>query len=121
LLILRDLDEVTEIQLLREAKASGSNTLVRGDASPSSKRAIAAAGARPRGVKSTAELSTFELDRRGQLDLLARVRATGTTCRRVGDQDAARRAAPPRARARNACSSARRCLLAADPGAKIAS
>ncbi len=70
LLILRDLDDATCVQLLRAADALGLETLVEAHDGEELDRAVAL-GAQVIGVNAR-DLATFRIDRRAQLDLVAR-------------------------------------------------
>ena len=70
LLILRDLDDATCLELLRAADALGLETLVEAHDGEELDRAVAL-GAQVIGVNAR-DLSTFRIDRRAQLDLVAR-------------------------------------------------
>ena len=71
LLLLRDLDDETTARLLRAAAGLGLDTLVEAHDAAEVERAIAL-GAPVVGVNAR-DLSTFEIDRRAQLELVARI------------------------------------------------
>jgi indole-3-glycerol phosphate synthase/phosphoribosylanthranilate isomerase len=72
LLLLRDLDDATTASLMREAQALGLDTLVEAHDSSEVDRALSL-GALVIGVNAR-DLSTFNVDRAAQLELVARVR-----------------------------------------------
>lgn len=86
LLILRHLDDATAAGLLARARALGLDALVEAHDAEELARAVAL-GADPIGINAR-DLRTFELDRRAQLELVARaprdrvvVAESGVTCR----------------------------------------
>jgi indole-3-glycerol phosphate synthase/phosphoribosylanthranilate isomerase len=117
LLILRDLDDVTSMRLLREAKALGIDTLVEAHDAAELERAIALPA--PVVGVNARDLSTFELDRRGQLDLLARVPRDRIVVAESAIRSRAQGAAAELAGA-NAMLVGSTLMLAGDPGAKLA-
>src|SRR5581483_708163 len=70
LLILRDLDDLRTAQLMTYARALGLDTLVEAHDERELERAVAL-GADPIGINAR-DLSTFEIDRRKQLELVAK-------------------------------------------------
>jgi indole-3-glycerol phosphate synthase len=72
LLLLRDLDDATTSALMREARSLGLDTLVEAHDAEELARAVAL-GAPVVGVNAR-DLSTFAIDRAGQLELVASVR-----------------------------------------------
>ena len=72
LLLLRDLDDATAASLMREAESLGLDTLVEAHDAGELERALQL-GAPVVGVNAR-DLSTFDIDRAGQLELVSRVR-----------------------------------------------
>ncbi len=117
LLLLRDLDDVTCMRLLREAKALGIDTLVEAHNAEELERAISLP-APVLGVNAR-DLTTFDLDRRRQLDLLAQVPRDRIVVAESAIKTRAQGAAAELAGA-NAMLVGSTLMLAADPGAKLA-
>jgi len=70
LVLLRDLDDTRAAELMRAAAALGLDTLVEAHDAEELERAVAL-GADPIGINAR-DLATFEIDRRAQLELVAR-------------------------------------------------
>ena len=70
LVLLRDLDDATAAELMRAAAALGLDTLVEAHDAEELERAVRL-GADPIGINAR-DLATFEIDRRAQLELVAR-------------------------------------------------
>ena len=117
LLLLRDLDDVTSMRLMREARALGIDTLVEAHDADELERAISLQ-APVIGVNAR-DLTTFELDRRTQLDLVARVPRDRIVVAESAITTRAQGAAAELAGA-NAMLVASTLMLAPDPGAKLA-
>ena len=106
LLLLRDLDDLTCKRLMHEADALGLDTLVEAHDAEELERAVWL-DAPIVGVNAR-DLSTFELDRRAQLELLAQRAAQTGSSSRSPRSTRAPRAPRPSSPARTRCSSARR-------------
>ena len=101
LLLLRDLDDARCAELMRDAEALGLDTLVEAHDLEELLRAVAL-DAPMIGVNAR-DLSTFEIDRRAQLELLATAPRDRIDRRRIGDRDPrARRSGGARGRERDA-------------------
>jgi indole-3-glycerol phosphate synthase/phosphoribosylanthranilate isomerase len=117
LLLLRDLDDTTCAGLMREATALGLDTLVEAHDAEELERAIAL-GAPVIGINAR-DLSTFEIDRRLQLELVARVPRDRIVVAESGIQTRAQGAAAELAGA-TAMLVGSALMRAPDPGAKLA-
>jgi indole-3-glycerol phosphate synthase/phosphoribosylanthranilate isomerase len=117
LLLLRDLDDAQCAQLIREATALGLDTLVEAHNAEELDRAIAL-GAPVIGVNAR-DLSTFEIDRREQLALVARAPRDRIVVAESGIHTRAQGAAAELAGA-TAMLVGSSLMRAADPGAKLA-
>jgi indole-3-glycerol phosphate synthase/phosphoribosylanthranilate isomerase len=116
LLLLRDLDDATTASLMREAESLGLDTLVEAHDAAELDRALAL-GAPVIGVNAR-DLSTFDVDRQRQLELVARVRGPIVVAE-SGIQTRAQAAAAELAGA-NAVLVGSSLMRAADPGAALA-
>src|SRR5262245_39144192 len=117
LLLLRDLDDVTCMRLMREARALEIDTLVEAHDEGELDRAISLR-AQIVGVNAR-DLSTFELDRRRQLELLAKVPRDRIVVAESAIKTRAQGAAAELAGA-NAMLVGSTLMLAPDPGARLA-
>ena len=117
LLLLRDLDDTVAAALLAEATRLGLDTLVEAHDAEELERA-AALGAPVIGVNAR-DLSTFELDRPGQLELLARAPRDRILVAESAIESRAQGAAAELAGA-HAILVGSTLMRAADPGAKLA-
>ncbi len=117
LLLLRDLDDVTCMRLLREAKALGIDALVEAHDGEELDRAITLP-APVIGVNAR-DLTTFELDRHAQLELLARAPRDRVVVAESAIATRAQGAAAELAGA-NAILVGSTLMRAPDPGAKLA-
>src|SRR5262249_7345986 len=117
LLILRDLDDVTCKRLMHEAEAAGLDTLVEAQDEEELDRAIWLRA--PVVGVNARDLSTFELDRRRQLELLAKVPRDRIVVAESAIATRAQGAAAELAGA-NAMLVGSTLMLAPDPGAKLA-
>jgi indole-3-glycerol phosphate synthase/phosphoribosylanthranilate isomerase len=117
LLLLRDLDDVTCMRLLREAKALGIDALVEAHDGEELDRAINLP-APVIGVNAR-DLTTFELDRRAQLELLERAPRDRVVVAESAIATRAQGAAAELAGA-NAILVGSTLMRAPDPGAKLA-
>ena len=116
LLLLRDLDDETTSRLLRFADDLGLDTLVEAHDANELERGIAL-GARVLGVNAR-DLATFEIDRRHQLELLARIPAGRIVIAESGVSTRAQGAAAELAGA-DAILVGSALMRAPDPGAKL--
>ena len=116
LLLLRDLDDETSSRLMRIADDLGLDTLVEAHDAAELDRGIAL-GARVLGVNAR-DLSTFEIDRKGQLELLARIPADRIVIAESGVTTRAQGAAAELAGA-DAILVGSALMRAADPAAKL--
>ena len=117
LLLLRDLDDLTCKRLMHEADALGIDTLVEAHDEDELDRATWL-NAPIVGVNAR-DLTTFELDRRGQLELLAKVPRERMVVAESAIKTRAQGAAAELAGA-NAMLVGSTLMLAPDPGAKLA-
>jgi len=117
LLILRDLDDEACTSLMRQADALGLDTLVEAHNADELARATVL-GAAVIGVNAR-DLSTFEIDRRGQLELLARAPRDRIVIAESAIASRAQGAAAELAGAR-AMLVGSTLMRASDPGAKLA-
>jgi indole-3-glycerol phosphate synthase len=122
LLILRDLDDAACAELMREAAALSLDTLVEAHDADELKRAVALDGSALDGSVigvNARDLSTFAIDRAGQLDLLASAPRDRVV---VAESAIATRAqaAAAELRGANAVLVGSTLMRAADPGAKLA-
>jgi indole-3-glycerol phosphate synthase/phosphoribosylanthranilate isomerase len=117
LLLLRDLDDVACMRLMREAKLLGIDSLVEAHDAEELERAIALR-APVIGVNAR-DLTTFELDRRGKLELLARAPRDRIVVAESAITTRAQGAAAELAGA-DAMLVGSTLMLARDPGAKLA-
>ena len=118
LLILRDLDDARCLTLMREAEALGLDTLVEAHDAAELERADAL-GAPVIGVNAR-DLSTFQIDRRAQLALLAQAPRDRIVIAESAIETRAQGAAAELAGA-NAILVGSTLMRAHDPGAKLAS
>ena len=116
LLLLRDLDDATAARLLAEAEALGLDALVEAHDAEELERAVAL-DAPIVGVNAR-DLSTFEIDRRAQLELVARVPRDRTVIAESGVQTRAQAAAAELAGA-DAILVGSALMRAPDPPAKL--
>ena len=116
LLLLRDLDDVEIARLLQVAAALGLDTLVEAHDAEELDRGIAL-GARVLGVNAR-DLATFTIDRRAQLELVARVPADRIVIAESGIATRAQGAAAELAGA-DAVLIGSTLMRADDPGAKL--
>lgn len=117
LLLLRDLDDATCAALMREATSLGLDTLVEAHDAEELERAIAL-GAPVIGINAR-DLSTFEIDRRAQLELVARAPRDRIVIAESGIDTRAQGAAAELAGA-TAMLVGTSLMRATDPGAKLA-
>lgn len=117
LLLLRDLDDVTCMRLMREARALGIDTLVEAHDEAELDRAISLRA--PIVGVNARNLDTFELDRRAQLRLLAKVPRDRIVVAESAIKTRAQGAAAELAGA-NAMLVGSTLMLAPDPGEKLA-
>ena len=117
LLLLRDLDDAMCAALMREATALGLDTLVEAHNADELDRAIAL-GAPVIGINAR-DLSTFEIDRRLQLELVARAPRDRIVVAESGIESRAQGAAAELAGA-TAMLVGSTLMRAPDPGAKLA-
>jgi indole-3-glycerol phosphate synthase/phosphoribosylanthranilate isomerase len=117
LILLRDLDDETYIALQREAASLGLDTLVEAHDGEELERA-AALGAPVIGINAR-DLSTFEIDRATQLELVARAPRDRTVIAESGIETRAQGAAAELAGAQ-AMLVGSTLMRAPDPGAKLA-
>jgi indole-3-glycerol phosphate synthase/phosphoribosylanthranilate isomerase len=117
LLILRDLDDVTCMRLMREARSLGIDALVEAHDEEELDRAISLRA--PVVGVNARDLTTFELDRRGQLELLEKIPRDRIVVAESAIQTRAQGAAAELAGA-NAMLVGSTLMLAPDPGAKLA-
>jgi indole-3-glycerol phosphate synthase/phosphoribosylanthranilate isomerase len=117
LLLLRDLDDATCAALMREATALGLDTLVEAHDAEELDRAIAL-GAPVIGINAR-DLSTFDIDRREQLELVARVPRDRVVVAESGIHTRAQGAAAELAGA-TVMLIGSSLMVAHDPGAKLA-
>jgi indole-3-glycerol phosphate synthase/phosphoribosylanthranilate isomerase len=116
LLLLRDLPDATCVALLRTARTMGLDTLVEAHDTAELDRAIAL-DAPVIGVNAR-DLSTFRIDRRAQLELLARAPRDRVVIAESGIETRAQAAAAELAGA-NAILIGSTLMRAADPGGKL--
>ncbi|MSO96081.1 MAG: hypothetical protein EXQ81_09875 [Thermoleophilia bacterium] len=116
LLLLRDLDDAEVARLLQVAAALGLDTLVEAHDAEELDRGIAL-GARVLGVNAR-DLATFAIDRRAQLELVARIPADRIVIAESGIATRAQGAAAELAGA-DAVLVGSTLMRAADPGAKL--
>jgi len=116
LLLLRDLDDARVVHLMRVAATLGLDTLVEAHDAEELDRGIAL-GAPVLGVNAR-DLSTFTIDRRAQLELVARVPADRIAIAESGIATRAQGAAAELAGA-DAVLVGSTLMRAADPGAKL--
>jgi indole-3-glycerol phosphate synthase/phosphoribosylanthranilate isomerase len=116
LLLLRDLDDTRTAALMRAAAALGLDILVEAHDSDELARAIAL-GADPIGLNAR-DLSTFAVDRRAQLELVARAPRDRVVVAESGIQSRAQGAAAELAGA-NAVLVGTALMRARDPGAEL--
>jgi indole-3-glycerol phosphate synthase / phosphoribosylanthranilate isomerase len=116
LLLLRDLDDESCVSLMREAERLGLDTLVEAHDAAELERATAL-GAPVIGVNAR-DLSTFELDRRGQLELLSQAPRDRIVIAESAIATRAQGAAAELAGAK-AMLVGSTLMRAADPGAKL--
>ena len=117
LLLLRDLDDAETARLMQVAGSLGLDTLVEAHDAGELDRGIAL-GARVLGVNAR-DLSTFAIDRRAQLELVARIPADRIVIAESGIQTRAQGAAAELAGA-DAVLVGSTLMRAADPAAKLA-
>ena len=117
LLLLRDLDDAETARLMQVAGSLGLDTLVEAHDAEELDRGIAL-GARVLGVNAR-DLSTFAIDRRAQLELVARIPADRIVIAESGIQTRAQGAAAELAGA-DAVLVGSTLMRAADPAAKLA-
>jgi len=117
LLLLRDLDDVACMRLMREARALGIDTLVEAHDEEELERAISLRA--PIVGVNARDLTTFELDRRRQLALIAQVPDDRIVIAESAIKTRAQGAAAELAGA-NAMLVGSTLMLAPDPGAKLA-
>ena len=117
LLLLRDLDDGTTARLMSVAEDLGLDTLVEAHDAAELERGIALR-ARVLGVNAR-DLSTFSIDRKAQLELLARIPADRIVIAESGIQTRAQGAAAELAGA-DAVLVGSTLMRAPDPGAKLA-
>jgi len=116
LLLLRDLDDRAAARLMAAARDLGLDALVEAHSSEELDRAVSL-GADPIGINAR-DLSTFEIDRRAQLDLVARAPRDRTVVAESGIESRAQAAAAELAGA-DAILVGSALMRAADPGAKL--
>ena len=116
LLLLRDLDDAACAGLIREAESLGLDTLVEAHDADEVERAVAL-GAPVVGVNAR-DLSTFEIDRRAQLDLLDRIPRDRVVVAESGIETRAQAAAAELAGA-SAVLVGSTLMRAPDPAAKL--
>ena len=123
LLLLRDLDDRTAARLMAFARKLNLDTLVEAHTAAELERAVEL-GADPIGINAR-DLSTFEIDRAAQLDLVARAtlqqtvtKSTGVVVAESGIESRAQAAAAELAGA-DAVLVGSALMRAADPGAKL--
>jgi indole-3-glycerol phosphate synthase/phosphoribosylanthranilate isomerase len=116
LLLLRDLDDDACARLLREAESLGLETLVEAHDEPELERAVALES--PVVGVNARDLSTFEVDRRRQLELVARVPRDRTVVAESGVHTRAQGAAAELAGA-DAILVGSALMRAPDPAAKL--
>ena len=117
LLLLRDLDDAQAAELMRTAAALGLDTLVEAHDGEELERAVRL-GADPIGINAR-DLATFEIDRRAQLDLVARAPRDRVVVAESGVHTRAQGAAAELAGA-DAVLVGTSLMRAADPAAKLA-
>jgi indole-3-glycerol phosphate synthase len=116
LIILRDVSDATAVALMRVARTLGLDTLVEAHDAEELERAVRI-GAPVIGVNAR-DLTTFEIDRRVQLDLVARAPRDRVVIAESGVESRAQAAAAELAGA-NAMLVGQTLMRAADPGAKL--
>ncbi|MGZ4339003.1 MAG: phosphoribosylanthranilate isomerase [Gaiellaceae bacterium] len=116
LLILRDLDDAAAAELMAEAAALGLDTLVEAHDGEELDRAVAL-GAPIVGINAR-DLSTFAIDRRAQLELIARAPQDRVVIAESGIESRGQAAAAELAGA-SAVLVGSALMRAADPGAKL--
>ena len=116
LLLLRDLDDRAAAQLMAAARDLGLDALVEAHSAEELDRAVAL-GADPIGINAR-DLSTFEIDRSAQLDLVARAPRDRVVVAESGIESRAQAAAAELAGA-DAILVGSALMRAADPGAKL--
>ena len=116
LLLLRDLDDRAAARLMAAARDLGLDALVEAHSAEELDRAVRL-GADPIGINAR-DLSTFEIDRRAQLDLVARAPRDRTVVAESGIESRAQAAAAELAGA-DAILVGSALMRAADPGAKL--
>jgi indole-3-glycerol phosphate synthase len=116
LLLLRDLDDAQAARLMRAAAELGLDALVEAHDAEELERAIRL-GADPIGINAR-DLATFEIDRRAQLELVARAPRTSVVIAESGVHSRAQGAAAELAGA-DAILVGSALMQAADPAAKL--